>query len=64
MSNSSSISPTIRSSTPMVMSPANAAKLVDDDGQVVMVDAKFAQQLVQSLFQARTQPSPQQRLGC
>ena len=50
VSNSSSISPTICSSTSsIVISPAVAAEFVDDDGQVVAVAAELAQQLVQAL---------------
>ena len=50
MSNSSSISPTICSSTSsIVIRPGDAAELVDHDGQVVAVAAEVAQQLVQAL---------------
>jgi Holliday junction resolvasome RuvABC endonuclease subunit len=62
MSNSSSISPTICSSTSsMVMRPADAAELVDHDRQVVAVAAEFAQQVVQALALGHERRRTQQR---
>ena len=61
-SNSSSISPTISSSTSsIVIRPGGVAELVDDDRQVVAVDAEVAQQVVQALRLGHEDRRPQQR---